>query len=207
MDRKSLIDSQPILASVPEPLWKFAERRKIEAGETLFRIDDPVQCMLIVISGEVRLIRRDRNGREIILQRVRKGFVAEASLDVKTYLCDVVAAEQGEVLSFPVREFRASLCDDSKFQSYWMKHLEQEVRRLRAQCERLSLHSAADRIFHYIESEGVDGVVMLDQTRKTWAAELGLTHEALYRALNKLKAEGLLDINDKQIKAISLRNV
>jgi hypothetical protein len=27
---------------------------------------------------------------------------------------------------------------------------------------------------------------MLNQSRKAWAAELGLTHEALYRALHRL---------------------
>jgi CRP/FNR family transcriptional regulator, dissimilatory nitrate respiration regulator len=39
-----------------------------------------VQSVFSVISGEVRLIRRDRNGSEIVLQRSRGGFFAEASL-------------------------------------------------------------------------------------------------------------------------------
>jgi hypothetical protein len=51
----------------------------------------------------------------------------------------------------------------------------------RSQCERLALNSAADRIEHYIESEGRDGRLELKRTRKAWAAELGLTHEALKR--------------------------
>ena len=79
------------------------------------------------------------------------------------------------------------------------------MRKLRAQCERLSLHNAADRIVHYIESEGTDGVATLNQSRKAWAAELGLTHEALYRVLRRPQADGTLDIDGDRI-AIALAN-
>ncbi len=43
----------------------------------------------------------------------------------------------------------------------------------------------------YLESEGSDGSVSLTQTRKAWAAELGLSHEALYRTLKKLQADSI----------------
>ncbi|MCB1797687.1 MAG: winged helix-turn-helix domain-containing protein, partial [Gammaproteobacteria bacterium] len=52
------------------------------------------------------------------------------------------------------------------------------------------LNSAADRILHYMETEGSDGVIILNQTRKSWAAELGLTHEVLYRTLRRLRESG-----------------
>jgi hypothetical protein len=68
---------------------------------------------------------------------------------------------------------------------------------LRSQCERLSLNSAAERIEHYIESEGKDGRLVLKRTRKAWAAELGLTHEALYRALAALQRSGRLSAAEK----------
>ena len=47
-----------------------------------------------------------------------------------------------------------------------MRRLATEVRKLRAQCERLSLHGAAERIAHYIEAEGRDGRLELRQTRR-----------------------------------------
>jgi DNA-binding GntR family transcriptional regulator len=42
-------------------------------------------------------------------------------------------------------------------------------------------------------------MVTLTESRKAWAAELGLTHEALYRALRRLQADGTLDINANRI--------
>ena len=165
----------------------------------MFRIGDYVRSLFYVISGEVRLVRRDRNGAEIILQRSREGFIAEASLNSKAYHCDVSVTQKGAMLGFPVLAFRAALEADADFREAWMAHLAREVRRLRSQCERLSLHAAADRIIHYIESEGTDGVVMLNQSRKAWAAELGLTHEALYRALQRLQHNRVLRIEGHTI--------
>ena len=103
------------------------------------------------------------------------------------------------VLRFPAQTFRAALATDMTFRDAWMAHLAHEVLKLRAQCERLGLKSAAQRIVHYIESEGADGMVTLTESRKAWAAELGVTHEALYRTLRRLQADGTLDIDANRI--------
>lgn len=205
MDWQALTAAQPALACIPPALRALAERWEIDAGQTLARIGDPVCGVFSVIAGEVRLIRRDRDGGTVVLQRSRGGFFAEASLGSKVYHCDVVAAERGAVLRFPAQAFRAALDDDAGFRDAWMTHLAREVRKLRAQCERLSLHGAADRILHYIESEGSDGAITLTQSRKAWAAEMGLTHEALYRTLRKLKADGILDIEGDSIAIVGER--
>ena len=118
------------------------------------------------------------------------GFLAEASLDSPRYHCDGVATVDSRLLAFPVSRFRQVLGEDAKFRSFWMGRLAREVRVLRSQCERLALRSAAERIEHYIESEGQDGRLELAGTRKAWAAELGLSHEALYRALSGLERAG-----------------
>lgn len=185
---------QPSVGLMPTSLREAATRIRTDSHATLFRSGDPVCHVYLVIDGEARLIRLARHGGEVILQRSRGGFIAEASLDSKAYHCDAVTPEPSTLLLFPVVAFRTALEDDRAFCKAWQSQLAKEVRKLRAQCERLSLHSAADRITHYIESEGDDGVVTLRQSRKSWAAELGLTHEALYRALRRMQDDGTLSI-------------
>lgn len=199
IDWPLLIRSQATLGSIPPSLRELAEFVPIAARQPLCRIGEPVQYMFSVIAGEVRLLRRERNGAELILQRSRGGFLAEASLMARAYHCDVVAAEKGGVLRFPAAAFRAALHEDAAFNEAWMSHLAREVRKLRAQCERLSLHGAAERIRHYLASEGSAGAVTLGQSRKAWAGELGLTHEALYRALRRLQLDGTLAIDGERI--------
>jgi CRP-like cAMP-binding protein len=189
----------PELAQIPAALRDAARLRAFTAGETLFRQGDRPQAMYCVLDGEVRLLRRSPTGGEVILQRSRGGYFAEASLESKAYHCDAVATAAGQLLCFPIKAFREALDGDAAFRNAWMAQLAREVRRLRARCERLSLHGAEARILHAIESEGTAGTLVLAQSRKAWAAELGLTHEALYRALARLQAAGALDLDGARL--------
>jgi CRP-like cAMP-binding protein len=199
LDWPNLIATQPAAGLIPGALRDVAKKVDANAHETFFRIGDPVRYMYLVISGEARLIRIDRRGGEVILQRSRGGFIAEASLDSRTYHCDAIAAEPTMMIMFTLSAFRQALADDFTFCRAWQTLLAKEVRKLRAQCERLTLNSAAERINHYIESEGSDGVVTLSQSRKSWAAELGITHEALYRTLRRMQDEGVLEVAENRL--------
>ncbi len=202
MDWHTLVESQAFLEFIPDDLRKVTEQRNIAAGEMLFRIGSPVRNLYCLLNGEVQLVRHDVSGGRIVLQRSLGGFIAEASIDSKTYHCDAVAAANVSLLCFPVGAFSQALELDSGFRKMWLALLAREVRKLRAKCERLSLHSAAERIVHYLESEGADGTVVLRQSRKAWAEELGLSHEALYRTLKKLTDVGQLKIEGAKVSLL-----
>lgn len=199
IDWAALRAADAALARFPGALRRSASRESFAKGEPLFRSGERPGAMFYLLSGEVCLLRRSRDGAETILQRTRGGFFAEASLESERYHCDAVAAESGELLKFPARAFREALAGDAEFCNGWIAHLAREVRRLRAQCERLSLKGAVQRIVHYIESEGARGTLVLTQTKKAWAAELGLSHEALYRALRRMQEQGILRVDGRRI--------
>jgi CRP/FNR family transcriptional regulator, dissimilatory nitrate respiration regulator len=189
----------PLLAKLPRKALATARMRTLPAGATLFRFGHQPRAMHAVLDGEIRLLRRSADGLEIVLQRARRGFLAEASLDQPAYHCDAVAACDARVLAIPLQAFRAAL-DDKPFRVAWMAHLARELRSVRAIAERASLKTARARVIHYIETEGKSGVVELTQSKKDWAAELGLTHEALYRELAKMKRRGEIDVAGAAIR-------
>jgi len=199
IDWVQIAEEQPVLGAIPGTLRDVARQRAFDKGQILYQRGQRPEAMLYVLSGEIRLVRPTRRGTELVLQRTRSGFIAEASLDTQTYHCDVVAASDSRLLMFPRAAFQAALDNDPTFNLAWMRLLAREIRRLRAQSERLSLHSAADRILHYIEAEGEDGGIVLNQTRKAWAAELGLSHEVLYRTLRQLREVGDILISGRRI--------
>lgn len=203
---EALAAEQGELAAVPAGLRAHAEHLDAPSGKAIFRTGARPTKILWVLDGEIRLVRRSRGGAEIVLQRVSSGFVAEASLDSPRYHCDVVAAVQSRLLAFPADRFKQALVDDERFRAFWMRRLAREVRTLRSQVERLALRGAAERIEHYIESEGENGRLELTGTRKAWAAELGLTHEALYRALADLERAGKISAVERKDRLILTLN-
>lgn len=184
----------PCAGLISPGLRAQARQLDTQAGETLFRVCDSVRYIFLVLQGEARLLRTDRHGNTIVLQRSRSGFIAQASLDSRAYHCDGTTPEPSRLLCLPVGAFRQALEDEPAFRRGWLSLLAQEVRKLRAQCERLSLSSAADRVMHYLVAEGNGDTLTLHQTKKAWAAELGLSHEALYRTLRRLQDTGQLII-------------
>ncbi len=161
-------------------------------NEPLFRAGKVPEWMFYVISGEVTLVRLGLQGDPIVLQRTRVGFVSEASLNVAKYHCDALAVADTNVIKVPVKEMVQTLGEDPELAGRWIAMLNSEVMRLRLQCERLSLKSVKDRIFHLIQTEGKGDHYSVPSGLKTLAGELGVTHEALYRTMADLQRSGLI---------------
>lgn len=168
----------------------------------LFNRGDKPSSMYFVLDGEVRLVRHSSAGHELVLQRCRLGVLAEASIDQSAYHCDAVSTVPSMVVAIQRKAFRNALADPS-FQRAWTDHLTRELRRARAHIERLHLRTARERIVHYVEIEGHKGAFTLKRSKKDWAAELGITHEALYRTLSSMERDGELSIRGSTIALAS----
>lgn len=202
IDWDQLSAAHSSLAAIPAGLRAGARLLAFAAAETLVRRGARPRHMFYVLDGEIRLVRHTASGDKVILQRGRHGFIAEASMEAAAYHCDIEAFEAGRLLTLPIPLFRQTLDADTGFRRAWASRMAVEIRRLRAQNERLHLHKAADRVLHYLASEGTDGVVTLTQSRKAWAAELGLSHESLYRTLRQMAHDGLLKASENRIESV-----
>ena len=152
------------LADWPAELACLGVRSTLAAGTSLFLRGSVPRQVFWLETGEIQLQRASSEGRHVIVQRVRAGFVAEASLQAACYHCDAVAAAASTVWRFP-----------------------------------------RDRVVHAIETDGADGTLALESTRRAWAAELGLTPEALYRTLAQLQRSGRLRIQRNTLTLATAR--
>lgn len=171
-----------------------AVERKLASGETLFRAGTKTVGLFEVISGKVRLARgdRDRSGREAVLQVASSGeTLAEASLFSATYHCDAIAATEALVRLYPKKVLLKELERDPKLARAFTTRLAQQVIALRTRLEQRNILSARERIRHFLTLNlGVDGqTVEFSGTLKELAADLGLTHEALYRTLADMEKD------------------
>ncbi|WP_156775486.1 Crp/Fnr family transcriptional regulator [Hydrogenophaga sp. RAC07] len=165
---------------------------ELHKGDRLFLQRQRPKHMYFVVVGEIVQERTGEQGHALVLQRVRQGFLAEASLQSVSYHCDAVVTAPGQAVELPIEPLRVELAADSDFALRWIGMLNAEVRRLRAQCERMSLKGVNERLLHMIETEGVDGRLRTASGLKSLATELAVSHEALYRALAGLKKAGVI---------------
>ncbi len=170
-------------------LHALCEDHSLGAGDVLFLTRQKPRWMHFVTQGEVVLERHGHNGEMACLQRCQHGFVAEASLTSDRYHCDARTTRPSRLTRIPMQALRQALHDDRDFSVRWIQMLSAEVRQLRLSHERLTLPKVQDRVLHLIDTEGHQGRYTLNGSVKQLAAQLAVTHEALYRALAELERD------------------
>jgi CRP/FNR family transcriptional regulator, dissimilatory nitrate respiration regulator len=188
---------------IPAAIRALGVERRLKAGQALFRLGNRTAGLYEIVQGKVRLARVDASGREAILHVAAAGdTIAEASLFSPTYHCDAIAMGDARVRLYPKTALLAELARDPKAAQAFMAMLARQVIRLRTRLEQRNIHSARDRIRHYLAiNVGADGkTIALSGTIKELAGELGLTHETLYRTLSVMAAEGEIQRRKGKIK-------
>ena len=183
----------PVTDWLPAAVRTAAVERRLKSGETLFRLGNKTVGLCEVVSGRVRLSRVDRSGREVILYVAGPGeTIAEASLFSPHYHCDAIASTDALVRIYPKSTVLSAFEKDPKCAQSFAAMLARQVMSLRTGLEQRNIRSARERVRHFLTvNAGADGrTVELRGTLKDVAAEIGLTHEALYRTLASLERAG-----------------
>ncbi len=163
--------------------------RRVPAGDMLFRRGDKVFGIFYVAAGRLRMQRVTPDGGTVTLHVARPGeMFAEASLFAERYQCDVVVETDSEVWLYPKKELMQRLRDDPETLLAFAAGLARSLHGLRQRYELKQIRSAPERVLRLRCDEA--GVYRAAGSLKDMAAELGLTHEALYRALATLEREG-----------------
>lgn len=180
---------------LPASVRERSTHRKLAAGEALFRQGDRAAAIFAVEHGRVRLIRHTVDDREVALHTARRGeLFAEAALFSDAYQCDAVATTNSAVRAYPKRELLTALRGDPALAEHFMAVLARQVHALRTRLEERNIRSARERVLHHLAlTAGPDGrTVRIDGRLMDLAAEIGLSHEVLYRTLAALEKDGLI---------------
>ncbi len=159
----------------------------LSAGQALFSAGQVPEALYRVDKGAVRLVR---DGACIHLARVGALF-GESGLFSQVWDCSAIAVAAATVTAYPrhglllVMKAHPDLAVG--FAAWMAARLDQS----RAEAEILRLKGADDRILAAIALAG--GALTVEGSLLAWAGRLGLTHEALYRTLKRLAAQGRIE--------------
>lgn len=155
-------------------------------GEQLFRREDRVEWIYLLVAGAVDLVRFQRDGKETVINRAASGTVlAEASLYSERYHCDGVCAQDSTLYLMPKEYLKKLLREEHAIAHEWATYLAFSLHKTRHRVELLSRKTIANRLTGWLEWNG--GKLPLKGQWKNLAVELDVTPEALYREIAKRK--------------------
>lgn len=177
---------------LPEP-FHWVDRRAcihqhFEANETVFHQGAVSSGFYIVLSGTVELRRVTDKGRQVVLHRAQAGEAfAEASLFSPHYHCDAMACAASEICTVPKTLALSRLSSDPSFARAFTAHLARQVQSHRTLHHLQAIRRADDRVLAALQA-GLSA-----QDWQSFAGQIGLTREAVYRALNVLVRVGEIE--------------
>src|SRR5256714_10103353 len=130
----AVLKAVPLFASVPEEqlrmLTVVVTRKSVSRSTTVMAGGDATDSLYIVLSGRLKVMMSDSEGKEVILAILGPGeFFGEMGLiDDEPRSASVVTIEPCELLSIAKRDFKRVLTENSEMAMAVMRGL---VRRLR----------------------------------------------------------------------------
>jgi CRP/FNR family transcriptional regulator, dissimilatory nitrate respiration regulator len=178
--------------------------RTLAAGEPLFRQGEPATAVFLIARGRLRMIRHLASGDRITIHTGRTGeLFAEGSLFSDVYQCDAMAAAPTRVRACGKAEMLAAIDSSPSTMLALLEQITRSLHHARAMRELRNIRSADDRVQQHLRlSASKDGAVVFDRPLLEVAEDLGLTHEAYYRALATLARAGEINRMGRKIRLI-----
>ena len=221
IDLAGLLGKTALLSDLSQPelhtLATRTVRKLFNTGELLFSEGEPCNGLHIIARGKVRIFKTSINGREQVLAVNMPGeSVAELPVfDGGPFPASAVATEETEIAYISRRDFQAYCMDHPEVALKVLKVVGARLRRLVGIIEELSFTTVRQRLISALlklaESEGISssrGVeFQLPASHQELANQLGTVRELISRNLMRLQAEGLLDVDARQIVVKNMKGL
>ncbi|TSA19257.1 Crp/Fnr family transcriptional regulator [bacterium] len=209
----SFLENVPIFADLEEPdlkkIEKLGLRKKYKKGNIVVLEKEMGAALFVIISGKVKIVRTDEDGREVILSIFGPGeFFGEMSLlDGLARSASVVALTKAELFMIHRRDFLKLVNEHPQVAISLLGELTTRLRKADTQIKSLSLKDASGRVANVIlmlaDDIGVfrKGKVEIDELplQQDMANMAGTSRETVSRMLHQFIREGHLQLEGNKL--------
>ena len=209
----AVLQNTTLLANLSLPEQKLLAERAVKkvfhAGELLFQEGEPCRGLYIIARGRVRIFKASASGREQVLAINGPGdTVAELPVfDGGPYPASVIAVDDVEIAFISRRDFQNYCIEHPEVALKMLATVGARLRNLVGIIEELSFTTIRQRLVSALlrlaQSEGKkteQGIeITLPGSHQELASQLGTVRELVSRNLTRLQAEGLLEVDARQV--------
>jgi len=179
----------------------------VKKGQQVFSEGDSVKGIYFVYEGNIKVHKKWDNEKELILRFAKKGDILGhlgiGSEDI--YPVSATALEEAVVCYIDMAFFESSLSVNNNFTIKLMRFFAEELQASEKRMRNLAHMPVRGRVGQALISLknqfGVtgNGVVNIDLARQDLASFAGVAYESLFRTLNDLVDEHIIELSGKSI--------
>jgi CRP/FNR family cyclic AMP-dependent transcriptional regulator len=204
-----LLRNVPLFAMLQENqlsvLTSVVSRRSFPRSTTIIAAGDVTDSLYLVISGRLKVMMSDDEGREVILSMLgpNEYFGEMGLIDDSTRSASVISIEPCELLVLLKRDFRKCLSENFEMALTVMRGLVKRLREADRKIGSLALMDVYGRVARLLleMSEMIDGqhVVTKKVAKQDIAKMIGASREMVSRVMKDLQAGGYIDVRGSSI--------
>ncbi|MGH8732288.1 MAG: Crp/Fnr family transcriptional regulator [Burkholderiales bacterium] len=205
----AVLKAVPLFTSFPEDqlrmLTMVVTRKSAPRSTTIMAGGDPTDSLYIVLSGRLKVMMSDAEGKEVILSILGPGeFFGEMGLiDDEPRSATVVTIEPCELLSIAKRDFKKALAENFEMSMAVMRGLVKRLREADRKIGSLALLDVYGRVARLLldMAENVDGekVVTKRLPKQDIAKMIGASREMVSRVMKDLQTGGYIEMRGSSI--------
>ena len=205
----TVLKSVPLFASFPDEqlrtLVTVVTRRSAPRASVIMAAGDEIDSLYIVISGRLKVMMGDADGKEVILSLIGPGeFFGEMGLiDDAPRSASVVTIEPCELLSVSKRDFKKCLAENFEMATAVMRSLVRRLREADRKIGSLALLDVYGRVARLLldMSEDVNGQKMVTKRlpKQDIAKMIGASREMVSRVMKDLQMGGYIEMRGSTI--------
>jgi len=205
----AVLKTVPLFTTFPEDqlrmLTTMVTRKSAPRSTTIMAGGDATDSLYIVLSGRLKVMMSDSEGKEVILTILGPGeFFGEMGLiDDEPRSATVMTIEPCELLSIAKRDFKKCLAENFEMAMAVMRSLVKRLREADRKIGSLALLDVYGRVARLLldMSENVDGekVVTKRLPKQDIAKMIGASREMVSRVMKDLQTGGYIEMRGSTI--------
>lgn len=191
-------------AILEEELNRNSQRKVLPAETVLMQSNSYVRSIPMLLSGSMRVMRQDNDGREVLLYYIKPGescimsFLAGIHED--TSKVKLVVEEDSEVLMLPIAKASEWIKIYPEWADFIFKLYHQRFEDLLSVINAVAFQKLDDRIVALLKKKA--GIYQSNEfqiTHQQLAEELGTTREVISRLLKQMEKQQLITLSRNKI--------
>lgn len=187
---------------------EVGEIRSFKEGEIIMDYGKPVRFMPIIISGTLRVMRKDEEDREIILYYLSNNescaMAYACCMESKKSEIKAIAEDNVELIAIPHNKLDEWLVKYPSWKSYIFSSFTQRFNELLKSLESIAFQKFDERLIKYLKAKSkVTGKNAIQLSHKQIAEEMGTSRVVISRLLKQLENDKKLVLYRNEIKLLS----
>lgn len=189
-------------------IMDVGELHTLKEGDVIMDYGKAIHFMPIILSGTIRVMRKDEEDREIILYYLSDNescaMAYACCMEAKRSEIKAIAEDNVELISIPHNKLDEWLFKYPSWKSYVFSSFTHRFNELLKSLESVAFHKLDERLVNYLKNKSkVSGKSSILLSHNQIAEEMGTSRVVISRLLKQLENDKKLVLYRNEIKLLS----